>query len=141
MLTQEQLDEFFNSNVPCKDKAVYKEAIHAWIHMNPDKEFREPDKEDQMEEVIALIKEKDRRWTAAKGRHKKSSMKAYKYIYDQHNNLTNAYDKNKVTSNKASAKKSSVASSAPHEPKPQENNKRVLAGHTFKPDGSVSPGS
>ena len=46
MLTQEQLDEFFNSNPPEKDKALYKAVIHGWLDAHPDKEYRETDKED-----------------------------------------------------------------------------------------------
>ena len=48
-----------------------------------------------MEELIALIREKDKRWEAAKGRHKKCGMKLYKHIYDAHDHWMKIFDKKK----------------------------------------------
>jgi hypothetical protein len=94
-----------------------------------------------MEEIIHLIKERDPRWKDIKSKHKKCSMKLYKAVYDMHDHWTEVFDKKKTKPVKTSAKKASIISSAPHELKPQENNKRVLAGYKFKPDGSVSSNS
>ena len=71
-----------------------------------------------MEELLALIREKDKRWFAAKGRHKKCSMKAFKHLYDAHDHWTQAFDKKKEKPIKTPAKKAAAATSAPHEPKP-----------------------
>ena len=71
-----------------------------------------------MEELLALIREKDKRWFAAKGRHKKCNMKAYKHIYDAQDRWIDAFDKKREKSEKSSAKKTAIITSAPHEPRP-----------------------
>jgi hypothetical protein len=71
-----------------------------------------------MEELLTLVREKDKRWFSAKGRHKKSTMKAYKHIYDAQDRMIEAFDKKREKAEKSSGKKSVTANSAPHEPKP-----------------------
>ena len=46
MLTNEQIDEFFDSSPSSDDRQLFKTCIHDWLFDNPAKDQREPDKED-----------------------------------------------------------------------------------------------
>ena len=87
---------FFEISPSDDDIEVYKKVINEWLKLHPVKEYREPDKEDIMEEIIELIQKKDDRWKNIKAKNKKSGCKLYKSLYDLVDYWTDDFDKNRM---------------------------------------------
>ena len=69
--------------------------INEWLELHPVKKDREPDKEDIMEDIIENLSRQDDRWKSCKARHKKSTCKLYKSLYDSVDHYTETFDKNR----------------------------------------------
>ena len=86
---------FFDTGPTDQDQEAYKKVIYEWLELHPEKKDREPDKEDVMEAIVELIQQKDERWKLIKARHRKSTCKLYKYLYDTVDHWTDVFDKNR----------------------------------------------
>ena len=86
---------FYDTNPTKDENEVYGRVINEWLELHPEKEYREPDMADIMEDIIECIQRKDERWKSIKARHKKSSCKLYKSLYDMVDHRIDAFDKNR----------------------------------------------
>ena len=92
----EALNGFYDTNPTKEDNEVYGKVISEWLELHPEKKFREPDMADIMEDIIECVQVKDDRWKSIKARHKKSTCKLYKSLYDMVDHRIDAFDKNLV---------------------------------------------
>ena len=92
----ETLNSFYDTNPTKEDNEVYGKVITEWLELHPEKKFREPDMADIMEDIIECVQLKDDRWKSIKARHKKSSCKLYKSLYDMVDHRIDTFDKNLV---------------------------------------------
>ena len=92
----EVLNGFYDTNPTKEDNEVYGKVITEWLELHPEKKFREPDMADIMEDIIECVQLKDDRWKSIKARHKKSSCKLYKSLYDMVDHRIDTFDKNLV---------------------------------------------
>ena len=92
----EALNGFYDTNPTKEDNEVYGKVITEWLELHPEKKFREPDMADIMEDIIECVQLKDDRWKSIKARHKKSSCKLYKSLYDMVDHRIDTFDKNLV---------------------------------------------
>ena len=92
----ETLNSFYDTNPTKEDNEVYGKVITEWLELHPEKKFREPDMADIMEDIIECVQLKDDRWKSIKARHKKSTCKLYKSLYDMVDHRIDTFDKNLV---------------------------------------------